>query len=85
MKPRSVRRIAIILTTVLPSDSMLMRESQLAPHLMAYNQTLMAYVPAEIRDAYQVRRDAWVRYWQEHSPSAGAPVSAAPAPGVATR
>lgn len=75
----------IILTTLLPSDSMLMRESQLAPHLMAYNQTLMAYVPAEIRDAYQVRRDAWVRYWQEHSPGAGAPVSAAPAPGVATR
>ena len=64
---------------------MLMRESELAPHVMAYNQALMAYVPAEIRDAYQIRRDALVRYWLEHSPGAGSPASAAPAPGVAAR
>ncbi len=75
----------VMLTTFLPSDSMLMRESKLAPHVMAYNQALMAYVPAEIRDAYQVRRDALVRYWLEHSPGAGSPASAAPAPGVAAK
>ncbi len=68
----------VMLTTFLPPDSMLMRESKLAPHLTAYNQALMAYVPAEIRDAYQLRRDALVRYWLEHSSGAGSPASAAP-------
>ena len=75
----------VLLTAFLPSDSMLLRESQLAPHVLAYNRVLLGYVPAEVRDAYQVRRDALVRYWLEHSPLAGSAATPAPSPETPTK
>src|SRR5437667_4056711 len=38
----------MILTTVLPADSHLLRNSRLAPQVVAYNQSLLAYVPPEV-------------------------------------
>lgn len=56
----------MILTTVLPADSRLLHDSQLAPQVIAYNQTVLAYVPPELKQLYQQRRDDLMRYWNEH-------------------
>ncbi len=75
----------LLLTAFLPQDSNLMRESTLAPQVLAYNQALTAYVPVEIRDAYEIRREELVRFWREHPIGAGSFASPAPSPGMATR
>jgi membrane protein required for colicin V production len=56
----------LILTTVLPADSRLLHDSQLAPRVIAYNQALLAYVPPEVKQLYQQRHDDLMRYWNEH-------------------
>ncbi|HXD89899.1 MAG TPA: CvpA family protein [Candidatus Binataceae bacterium] len=56
----------LILTTVLPADSRLLHDSQLAPRVIAYNQALLAYVPPEVKQLYQQRSDDLMRYWNEH-------------------
>jgi membrane protein required for colicin V production len=68
----------LILTTVLPTDSRLLHDSQLAPQVIAYNQALLAYVPPEVKQLYQQRRDDLMRYWNEHKENpAGASKDAA--------
>ena len=60
-----------LLTLALPTDATLVRNSQLAPRLLAYNQMLMAHVPADLRNLYGQKRDELIRYWntQNESPA----------------
>jgi membrane protein required for colicin V production len=62
----------LLLTALMPSDSPLLRESKFAPDILAYNRLLLEYVPDEIRDAYQTRRDELMRYWSGHASTNGA-------------
>jgi membrane protein required for colicin V production len=55
-----------LLTTFLPPDSRLLHDSQLAPRMLAYNQTVLTYVPPEVMKAYQQKRDDFLRYWNDH-------------------
>jgi uncharacterized membrane protein required for colicin V production len=75
----------LLMTAMLPPDTVLLRDSQLTPQVLAYNQVLLSYVPAEVRDAYQVRRDALVHYWTEHSIVPGLAPAPAPSSGMATK
>jgi membrane protein required for colicin V production len=75
----------LLLTAILQPDAPLLRDSQLAPHVLAYNQVLLSYVPVEVRDAYQVRRDALVHYWVEHAIVPGLTPAPAPSAGIATK
>ena len=43
----------VLLTAVLPPDSTLLRDSQLAPRLLAFNDALLACVPAQVKDLYE--------------------------------
>jgi membrane protein required for colicin V production len=52
-----------LLAAMLPPDSNLVRASTLAPHMIACNETLMAHVPAQVRESYNQKRDALIRYW----------------------
>ncbi len=69
----------VILTATLPFDASLLRQSQLAPHVIEYYHSLVAFVPEEVRDAY-LRREADLRaYWKRH---AQAMPQAAPGPAA---
>lgn len=52
-----------LLTILLPADSTLVRNSELAPRVLAYNEALMAYVPSQVKDLYGRKRDELIRYW----------------------
>lgn len=67
----------LALAAVLPPDSTLIRDSRLAPRVLNYNQSLLAYIPSEAKTVLEQRRDALMQYWngQKQSP-AGTPSSA---------
>ena len=66
----------MILTATLPVDAAILRQSKLAPVMLRYAETLIAYVPEELKDAYRVKRDELWRLWLERAPSAS------PSPGT---
>jgi membrane protein required for colicin V production len=53
----------ILLTTVLPPNYPLLQNSELAPEILSYDQKLMGYVPPQMRQVYQDKRDQLTRYW----------------------
>jgi membrane protein required for colicin V production len=61
----------LILAAVLPPDSTLIRDSRLAPRVLAYNQSLETFVPPEMKDLFHRKYDDLVRYWngQNQSPA----------------
>jgi membrane protein required for colicin V production len=52
-----------LLAAVLPPTSTILRNSELAPMLISYNDMLVRYLPPEARDAYEAHRDALVHSW----------------------
>jgi uncharacterized membrane protein required for colicin V production len=78
--------LGVLLLTALPSSGVqqLLRESMLAPHVLAYNHALVGYVPVEIRDAYQVRHDELIQYWLQHPIVPGTSASPAPTSAAAS-
>jgi membrane protein required for colicin V production len=54
----------VVLTSLLPSNYPLLQNSQLAPEILSYDQTLVGYIPPEVRQAYQDKRQQLARYWQ---------------------
>lgn len=56
----------LILTAMLPFDAPLLRQSQLAPHVIEYYHALAAFVPEEVRDAYLAREAELRAYWKQH-------------------
>jgi len=53
----------MLLTTVLPANAAVLRESQSAPMLLAYDAMLVRYIPEEAKEAYQRNRDILMRAW----------------------
>ena len=53
----------MLLTTVLPANAELLRNSEAAPMLLAYDARLVRYIPQEAKEAYQRHRDILIRAW----------------------
>jgi len=53
----------LLLTAILPPNPPILRDSQLAPRVIAYNQALIAYVPPQVKQLYGEKRDELLRYW----------------------
>lgn len=68
----------MLLTTVLPANAALLRDSQAAPMLLAYDAMLVRYIPDEAKEAYERNRDILMRAWvAEAAKSAFGPVPSA--------
>jgi membrane protein required for colicin V production len=73
----------MLLAAVTPDNSPLMRDSQLAPQLMAYSQKIDGFIPEEAKQTYQRNRDELKKYWdQDAAKGAGLALfpSASPSP-----
>jgi membrane protein required for colicin V production len=57
----------MLLTTVLPANATLLRNSEAAPMLLAYDAMLVRYIPEEAKQAYQRNRDILIRAWIEEA------------------
>jgi membrane protein required for colicin V production len=53
----------MLLTIVLPANAALLRDSQSAPMLLAYDAMLVRYIPDEAREAYERNRDILMKTW----------------------
>ena len=66
----------MLLTAALPTNSTLLKQSQLAPPVLHYTDILIAYIPGEIKVTYERKRSELMRYWlrqeleEEASPTA---------------
>lgn len=69
----------LILTALMPSNPALIRDSQLAPRMLAYNQTLIAYVPPQVKTLYEEKRAELIEFWNHKSESPAAPTKENPA------
>jgi membrane protein required for colicin V production len=78
--------IAIILmSSVMPADSPLLRDSQMMPMLLAYNEMLVNYIPGEAKVGYERSRDDLMKYWVENAMKArgyAASPAASPSPSA---
>jgi len=57
----------MLMAAVMPPDAALLRNSQLVPMLLAYNEMLVGYVPGDARLAYERNRDDLMRYWVQNA------------------
>ena len=57
--------IVMLMAVVLPADAAIIRDSQLAPRLLLYNQELVRYIPANVKQAYENKRAEIIRGWIE--------------------
>lgn len=55
----------LLLTALLPSTSPLLRDSQLAPRAIAYNETLVGFIPPEVKRLYYEKRGQLYHFWAE--------------------
>jgi uncharacterized membrane protein required for colicin V production len=53
----------LLLSGVIASSEPLLRDSQMAPRVIAWNQALLAYVPPKLKSMYEQKRDDLRRYW----------------------
>jgi len=53
----------MLLAAVLPPGAAILRDSQLVPMLLAYNEMLVGFIPADARVAYERNRDELMKYW----------------------
>jgi uncharacterized membrane protein required for colicin V production len=57
----------MLLAAVLPSDAAILRNSQLVPMLLAYNEMLVGYIPGDAKLAYERNRDDLMKYWVQNA------------------
>jgi len=57
----------MLMAAILPPDAAILRNSQLVPMLLAYNEMLVGYIPADARLAYERNRDALMKYWVQNA------------------
>jgi membrane protein required for colicin V production len=55
--------LLMLLTAALPTDAALLKQSQLAPRVLAYTGALIEYIPPEIKMIYERKRHELMRYW----------------------
>ena len=59
--------VVMLMAAVLPPDAALLRNSQLVPMLLAYNEMLVGYIPGDAKLAYERNRDDLMRYWVQNA------------------
>jgi uncharacterized membrane protein required for colicin V production len=52
----------ILLTTLLPANYPLLQKSELAPEILACDQRLLEYIPSQMKQVYEDKRNQLVRY-----------------------
>jgi membrane protein required for colicin V production len=67
--------IVVIATVTLPADAPAIRQSQLAPRLLDFSHDVAAFIPAQIRDAYDYRESQLITYWNQHRTASPEPSS----------
>ncbi len=55
--------VLMMLTAALPTNSTLVKDSRLAPPVLHYTDALLAYIPPEVKLAYEQKRNELVRNW----------------------
>jgi membrane protein required for colicin V production len=58
--------IVVAATVMMPADTSLVRQSQLAPRVLDYSHEMASFIPVEIRDAYYSREGQLITYWNQH-------------------
>ena len=69
----------MLLAAVTPPNAALLRDSQLVPMLLAYNEMLVGYIPGDARIAYERNRDDLMKYWVQNAMTRA---NAAPSPAA---
>jgi len=69
----------MLMAAVMPPDAPLLRNSQLVPMLLAYNEMLVGYIPGDARLAYERNRDDLMKYWVQNATKGG---GSAPSPAA---
>jgi membrane protein required for colicin V production len=62
--------LVMLLTLLLPANAELLGKSRLAPGLLAYNDAVLAYIPARVKQDYQAKRAQLFNLWQREAASA---------------
>jgi len=62
----------LILTALMPANSALIRDSQLAPRILAYTQALVGYVPPQVKTLYEEKRAELIEFWTHEAESPAA-------------
>ena len=68
----------MLLAAALPPDAAILRNSQMVPMLLAYNEMLVGYIPGDAKLAYERNRDDLMKYWVQNA-AKGADSSPSPA------
>ena len=53
----------ILLTMLLPPNYPLLQNSELAPKILSTDRSLLGFVPSQMRQVYQDKRDQLARFW----------------------
>lgn len=78
--------LVMLMAAVLPPDAALLRNSQLVPMLLAYNEMLVGYMPGDAKLAYERNRDDLMRFWVQNAMKDANPApSPAALPSPSTR
>jgi uncharacterized membrane protein required for colicin V production len=75
----------MLMAAVLPPDAAILRNSQLVPMLLAYNEMLVGYIPGDARLSYQRNRDDLMKYWVRNAmkrPNFAPSPAASPSPAT---
>jgi uncharacterized membrane protein required for colicin V production len=76
----------MLMAAVLPPDAAILRNSQLVPMLLAYNEMLVEYIPGDARFSYERNRDDLMKYWVRNAmKGANSAPSPAASPSPATK
>jgi membrane protein required for colicin V production len=67
-----------LMAIVLPSDAQILRDSQLAPRLLLYNQELVKFIPDNVKEAYETKRAEIIRGWIDKEARLAEPPAASP-------
>jgi hypothetical protein len=73
----------MLMAAVLPPDAAILRNSQLVPMLLAYNEMLVGYIPGDARFSYERNRDDLMKYWVRNAmkrPNSAPSPAASPSP-----
>jgi membrane protein required for colicin V production len=55
--------LLMLMTAAMPAEAALLRDSELAPQVLDYTETLLDYIPPQVKQAYQTKRESLTRYW----------------------
>ncbi len=75
----------MLMAALMPPGAALLRNSQLVPMLLAYNEMLVGYIPGDAKISYERNRDDLMKYWVQNATKGAdpAPSSAAmPSPSA---